>query len=340
MKFRKMLSGLLACALAVTSVFAGNVSTVKAAEPAAVDSAAARTGELQVGKYYIVNTAQGGFLNGGNAWGTQASALPYGELMEVANEGGKTYIKYGSNGYLFANNEGFPYVDGGADKKVPFIIEPCGDGSYTIAKEDKSAYLTASADSTVVTLAAQGEYSKWRFLTRDEFIAEAVSSDNGADVTSLIADANFTRNNPYYSQWNATKIEGADNFGKTGKNENQCHEGYHNKFSLAQTIENIPNGIYELNVQGAHQQASGAPVYYINGTEHQLKLMTDEDNPPGDANAFSDAFSQGRYFNTPIRAVVNNHKLTVGIKMNQLDDWVIWDGFTLKYKQPLSNEIC
>lgn len=337
MKFRKMLSGLLACALAVTSVFAGNVSTVKAAEPAAVDSAAARTGELQVGKYYIVNTAQGGFLNGGNAWGTQASALPYGELMEVANEGGKTYIKYGSK-YLFLTDEGYPYMDGASNKKLPLSIEPCQDGSYTIAKEDKSVYLTASAENTVVTFAAQGESSKWRFLTRDEFIAEAtaVSSDDGADVTSLITDSNFTREHPNYSQWNATKIEGADNFGKVGKNENKCHEGYNNKFSLAQTIENIPNGIYELNVQGAHQQASGSPVYYINGTEHQLKLMSDEDNPPGNADGFSDAFSEGRYFNTPIRAVVTNNKLTIGIKMDQLGDWVIWDGFTLKYK-PASN---
>lgn len=333
MKFKNMLSGLLACALAVTSAFAGNVSTVKAVEPAA-DGAAVRAGELQAGKYYIVNAAQGGFLNGGNSWGTQASALPYGELMEVVYDGGKTYLKYGT---YFFKSDGF--LDGDNNKKAAFSIDACEDGSYTIALEDKSAYFTASADNTVVTLAAlddpadPSEYAKWKFLTREAYIAEitAVSSDNGVDVTSLVGDANFTRNNPNYSLWNATKTEGANNFGKVGKNENNCHEGYHNKFTLAQTIEGIPNGIYELNVQGAHQNANDSPVYYINGTEHPLKLMTDEANPPGDANAFSDAFSQGRYFNTPIRAVVTNNKLTIGLKMDQLDDWVIWDGFTLKY---------
>lgn len=202
MKFKKMLSGLLACALAVTSAFAGNVSTVKAVEPAA-DGAAVRAGELQAGKYYIVNAAQGGFLNGGNSWGTQASALPYGELMEVVYDGGKTYLKYGT--YYLKDG----YLDGSSNERIALSIEPCEDGSYTIAKEDRSAYLTASADNTVVAFAALDDpdepsgYAKWRFLTREEFITEvtAVSSDDGVDVTSLIGDAAFTRNNSSISQW-------------------------------------------------------------------------------------------------------------------------------------------
>lgn len=335
MKFKKMLSGLLACALAVTSAFAGNVSTVKAVEPAA-DGAAVRAGELQAGKYYIVNAAQGGFLNGGNSWGTQASALPYGELMEVVYDGGKTYLKYGT--YYLKDG----YLDGSSNERIALSIEPCEDGSYTIAKEDRSAYLTASADNTVVAFAALDDpdepsgYAKWRFLTREEFITEvtAVSSDDGVDVTSLIGDAAFTRNNSSISQWkNSLDTKTAPTIGPNENHSNYCAEYYQKKFNLSQTIENIPNGIYELNVQGLYR-GTNPGIYYINGTEHQLKNLDDENSKPSTAKTAATSFLNGGYMNTPIRTVVTNGTLTVGIKAAKADtavDWVTWDNFTLMY---------
>ena len=53
MIFKKFVSGLLACAMVVTSLFTGNVATVKAETKAAESTA------LQAGDYYIMNTSTG-----------------------------------------------------------------------------------------------------------------------------------------------------------------------------------------------------------------------------------------------------------------------------------------
>ena len=267
----RFLAAFLSAAMAFTSVNFGPMGSVTVfAEEVAV---------LAAGDYYIQNTATGRFLNGGNSWGTQASALSYGQLLTLSTEGANFLIK---SGQYFLKNDG--YMDGAAADKAVLTIAECEDGSFTIAKND-GQYLTASNDNTVA--AFQGEktdMSEWRFLTREEFIAEAVehaTEENPADVTSLVMDSDFSRNNPYFSSWKSTVGEHASDGnnnspGKGGQQANQCVEAYHKVFDFVQTIENIPNGVYEMKVQGfcrADDGSSNPAVYYINETEKALRAL-------------------------------------------------------------------
>ena len=119
---KQIMAAFLAVAMALTSVnfVPSGAATAYAAENAT----------LAAGDYYILNTATGRFLNGGNSWGTQASALEYGQLMtlSVVDAANAIYnidsnISNGCNNHIVVS-EGI--IDCGAD---PLTITRCGNGS-------------------------------------------------------------------------------------------------------------------------------------------------------------------------------------------------------------------
>ena len=335
---KQIMAAFLAVAMAITSVnfVPSGAATAYAAENAT----------LAAGDYYIMNTATGRFLNGGNSWGSQASAFNYGQLVTlIALEDGTynidTHIVNKDNASKhFLNDEG--YMDGFA---TSLTIVGCGNSSYTIAVD--SGYLTASNEDTVVTYQSEkSELSEWRFLTREQFIEEAVAKaadDNPADVTSLILDSGFGRYNSYINKWSGGPVKGGDN-------NNFCAERYHVAFDSQQILENVPNGVYEMTVQGFYRADSDSvspTLYYINEVEKQLKTVESEGKTQAEGgwstkrgevyvpNSMADSskcFTAGAYTNESITVTVTDHTLKVGVKTTDTNSWVIWDNFTLKLK--------
>ncbi len=311
---------------------------------------------LADGDYYIVNASTGKYLNAGNSYQTQASIKSYGQLMTLAgNEIDNTsytidthYLKDNKH-YLGANG----YLDA---QETPIKIEKCASGNFSIANADDK-FLTAPTDgeSTVVTFAAEkSAASEWLILTRDQLIKKLtkdIAEGNPADVTSLILNPNFDRYNQYSDQWSGgIKIEGAAG--------NYCAEVYGKVFDSMQTLENVPNGVYELSLQGFYrkEQDSAAPaIYYINGTEAELKTIEADGRSekvegswstqrgdvfvPNSMTDSSNCFSEGAYTNDFITVTVTDHTLKIGVKTTDANSWVIWNNFILRLKEVTEEEV-
>ncbi len=358
---KRFLATFLAVAMAITSV---NLVPAGAATAYAADSAT-----LAAGDCYIMNTSTGRFLNGGNSWGTQASALEYGQLMtlSVVDAANGIYnidshISNGGNNH-YVGAEGF--IDGGA---TPLTIASCGNGSYTIANAS-GAYLTAPSgtDNTVVTYEAEKtEYSEWQILSREEYIAQAVAKvraepNTPADVTSLVLDSHTGRNNQYLSKWGSgftTKVE-SDFTGDNAKYA--CVEKYKGVFDFTQTIANVPNGDYEVRVQGFHrveESGAAAPVYYINEAQKPLMTIYEdaretqgngwevEKDPtnhkgkyvPDKMSQSGQCFYVGGYSNEFVSVRVTDHTVKIGLKATDAKSWVIWDSFDLRLKYAFTDQ--
>lgn len=356
MKFRKMVSGLLACALVVTSVFTGNMSTVKAEGTTITGDAAEGSTALKAGDYYIMNTKTGKFLNAGNGYGTQASAMTYGQLVTVSTvndvtpqDGGvykiNTHIKEGDCTYLGTNG----YMNAAA---ADLTITSTESGGYTIEEKSSgnSKYLTASAENTVVTFADKSDLSEWKFLTRDEFMDHAVKTvaeDTPFDMSSLIFDPGFGIHNEYRSHWgkagtNYKVISGSDT---NNKKYNECAEDWHHVFDCTQTLEGVPNGEYTLSVQGffrddTEDSSAAKPVYYINSVEKPLMLRSDDsqDAPPNDLKSSAVCFENGKYVNAPISVEVLDNKIKFGVKAKDANTWVAWDNYSLKLNRVITDD--
>lgn len=352
MKFRKMVSGLLACALVVTSVLTGNVSTVKAEGTTVTKDAAEGNTALKAGEYYVMNTATGRYLNAANNYATQASALTYGQLVTVSIAGNVTAQDGGAynidthitndkdkNKHYLGDDEAY------LDKPVSSLtITSCGNGSYTIVGKDNK-YLTASQEDTVVRYNAEkSDLSEWRFLTREEFMEYAkktVAEDHPVDVSSLIFDPGFGLRNDYRSKWgkagtNYKTVDGVAN----GQGSYSCAEDWHHIFDCAQTIEGVPNGEYEFSVQGFYGDDGAEPVYYINDKESPLMPITadSQDAKPDDLKSSAARFAEGKYANPPITVDVVNNKIKVGVKAKDAKTWVAWDNYNLKLKRLITDD--
>ena len=313
---------------------------------------------LADGDYYIVNAANGGYLNAGNNYQTKASVLTYGQLMTfaVSEDDNISYTidsHYLKGGKHHLGNNGF--MDSTADL---LKIEKCADGKYSIANnEDK--FLTALTEGTAAEFKAEKTAeSEWYILTRQQLIKrlsnQVVSGDDAVDVTSLIFDPDFKLYNQYFNKWNGRVTQG-------GVEANKCVEVYTptaKAFDFVQTITNVPNGVYQLSVQGFYRvDGEGdavAPVYYINEAEGPLMTIETEAKPekvdnawstlrgevyvPNSMNDSSNCFTAGAYTNEPITVTVTDHTLKIGVKATDDKSWVIWDNFNLKLVSVVTDE--
>ncbi len=347
---KRLLTTFLAVAMTFTSINVGPFGAVTAyAEGAA---------KLAAGDYYILNTATGRLLNGGNSWGTQASAFNYGQLMTLivvdADNGIYNIDSHISNGgdKHFVNGSGFTDQD-----VAPLTITESTNGSYTIANAD-GAYLTASNDNTVVTYEpAKSDLSDWRILTREQFLeyaSENATEEDPVDVTSLIFDSHFSRNNQYFNRWSIPDIPVKEESSSAGSNK--CVEQYHTKFDFYQTLENVPNGLYELSVQGFNRADSGSQasaVYYINEAEKDLTAIEADAKSAAEGgwttkrgdvyvpNSMDDGlkcFNAGAYTGDFFTALVTDHTIKVGVKSNDVNNWVMWRSFTLRLKEAMTDD--
>lgn len=326
------------------------------------------------GDYFLRNVSTGTYLNGGNNWGTQESLTVNGQLMtikadteddtlytidsHISNGGAKHFVHSGE-----ADGDG--YLDGVAEN---LVIDKLENGHYTISVGTQK-YLSAPAEGTVcVWSSAKTEASEWEVISRDALIKEAVAlvaSGQSVDLTSLVGDPDFGRNNQYFANWSG----GLRKEGNGDKNHSDDNvEKYKAVFDAQQVITDLPNGKYEVTVQGYYRdesetQDSQAAVLYANGNEKAIKSIWDEAKEaaetgwnslvtrgteannnvitgyvPNSQGEAADAFGLGGYKSEAVEAIVKDGTLTLGVKAVDANNWVCFDKVTLTLTELLSDE--
>ncbi len=292
---------------------------------------------LKSGRYFFKNMATGKFWGQANDWGTHASLVDNPEFMTLEKLEDGTYTLESN-----VSNGGTQYYFNGAwmDNGSPLHLTILNKGDYfTIS--DGNIYLGYNGSNTKMGndgsntgTDPEDENVMWEIVGEDEvaeYLTEATQEDP-INATFFIKDANFGRNNRNQNAWVVSEECTNKNLAG-GANENMCAESFHSVFTISQTIEGVPNGVYGLTAQGFYRQDGkddvNLPVFFLNRDKATFPLKTGSENSMTDA---SNAFSAGKYTSDMLVVKVRDGKLTLGVKLEKNKElWCIWDNFTLLY---------
>lgn len=279
-------------------------------------------------EFFIQNVATGLFLGGAHAWGTQASIIKHGIPFTVAKISDGVYT-LDSHTYNDAAKHFFngTYVDGVATNVT---VENLGGNVFALKVDGK--YVAANAETEIVVNDednANGTAAQWKFVSYDDRLDNMkaeFTAKNSADATWLINCANVSRNLSLSNGQTAWENKGEQG----GDNTNVVTEKYHAAFNTHQTIV-VPNGTYTLTAQGFYRPDEGsAAAAFLYAGDKAVELKVKEGTGvPNNITDVSKSFSGGNYVNTIENIVVTDNKLTIGIKTEDANNWVIWDNFEL-----------
>ena len=286
------------------------------------------------GVYYVQNVASGKFMSAGHNWGTQAIVDEVGLDMTLKANSKDNKVSFdsqvsngGNNHFL---NSGL-YMDG---TSFDWSIEKMGDNVYSIS--DGTKFINVDENDNLVM---SEEPAAWRFVTLEERMAtlEDASEDDGVDATFLVKDYNLGRNNQRVSGWTVSD-DCNKNFmtlgGPADKNiANYSGETWHTTFTISQTLNEMPIGIYGLKAQGFYRQdgevAEAAPVFFINEERKELPVLTGE---TGNMEGAAIVLGNGEYaMEEPILCTVKDGQITLGVNGIASSQWVSFDNFRLIY---------
>ena len=175
-----------------------------------------------------------------------------------------------------------------------------------------------------------------------EYEEKNVNPNTPVNKTSLIVNPNYDNN---------------DNEGWSGTTplfQTYTNAEHYNKiFDTWQVLENIPNGVYKLSVQGFYRPSNSGRWDYENGDTPQNAVFyaangidslispipnihrdtDDSESLPNNMQQAGEAFAAGKYVAT-LHFVVSDHRVRIGIAQNEKagdTDWVIWDNWQLTY---------
>ena len=284
------------------------------------------------GKYYILNKGAEKYLAAGSNWGTHAVVDAAGLDYGIAFADGKyTLDSQVSNGgdSHFLNGE---WNDG---KAMGWNFAEVAEGVYTIS--DGTNFLTAGEDGRV-TLAADGTVStaQWTLVAAADRDAAniatlaAATAENGVDATFFVKGANFNRNDLRNKAWTATKSGGNQTIGgPSADRATYGCESWNNTFDINQTIENLPEGVYEFSIAG--YGSNGTTKIYANDTEAAFVNTETAAN----FGAALDNIAAGQYTgNTTGKVmVIEGTALKIGVKRTEQvgADWTVFDNARLTY---------
>lgn len=285
------------------------------------------------GDYYFKTTYDGKdyYFGPNNNWGTQASLVKHSVPWKLHKQADNVYqleavTSNGGTNYFL--NSG--WCDGSA-QNVYFSEQ--SDGTYVLSINPAANYYrvaSASGSAKTPVLDVEGDLAsalKWTIVP-----ADVASIQQYDDVTFLIKDADFGRNNRYGASW----VVNASNKNLAGgANHNFCAESWRSAFEVSQKLVNLPNGFYTMTVQAAVQDyaelydGANYPVAYIN--EATIPFHDHQEGHRGkQMGDFSNYFADGEYLLT-VPVLVKNGEITVGVKGTRADTWCIWDAFGLKF---------
>ena len=288
--------------------------------------------EVAEGDFYLYNVESGKFLNGANSWGTQASLCDAGQYVTLAAGTGT----YSIDSHILNKTNEHYLTDGAFMDGVicQFTFTNIGSNFYTISFGGGEKFYGNDDSSVLATLTTESAGCYWQLVTREEMLKAAAANGTSAkpfEISSIILDNNFGRNNTLQSNWNGLDWNGLGK--KGGNNDNICVEVFQKTFNSYQTLTGMPNGIYRMTAQGFYRQDGSddehLPVFYANGEEKTFPLLTGAENSMA---AASTSFSEGKYTIEPIEFVVYNGTITLGAKLDvNTSLWSIWDNFRLYY---------
>ena len=298
-------------------------------------------------KYIICNVASGKYWSAGDGWGTQASLVKYPEYVKLVPQNDGTYfmesqVNNGGKSYYFNGD----YMDNANPvklivKQLPNAIGTKNDGTslygYIIANVNNQ-YFGWDGTSTILgkNIDANSDNAIWTIvpLTEAKAAISSATADEPMDATHFIEDHNFGRNNRYSDRWEGTALE------KGGDNTNLNVQAYMKVFDTYQTIADVPNGVYKIDVQAAvtfhdnrtikEYDGNGYPVVYGNDVESNFNEMISEDQLKNQTK-MSEQFSVGLYQVDPVYVKVTDGTLKIGAKSSREDIWAVWDNFVLTY---------
>lgn len=285
------------------------------------------------GEYYFKTTYAGQdyYFGPTNNWGSRAGLVEHSVPWVLHYKSENVYslesiVNNGGTSYWFTGT----YCDGG-ETNVYFTVQ--SDGSYLLSTAPDGSYLrvveaVGSANRPAVDNGGDAAAAlKWTVVACD-----AASIQQYDDISFLIKDANFDRNNRYQSAW----IVAASNKNLSGGQDmNRNAESWRSAFEIKQSIAGLPDGYYTMTVQAAVQDYAGL----FDGANYPVAYLNDAEVPFNDHNAehrgksmgdFSGYFSSGAYVLT-VPAKVTGGTITLGVKGTRTDTWCIFDNFGLKY---------
>jgi len=346
------------------------------------------------GNFYLYNVGQKQFLCGGSDWGAHAAlGWPGIEVTLVAGEGGYAINTHLNNGgdLQWLGNSG--YCDSGESGAIWVFQDKSADGvkKYNLMRPEDPTnrcmgfnpnfqWTRMDYDNLGTSMTDFDDpNNQWILVTkaeRDAMLGEA-SPTNPVDASYMIKMPNFSQREYVFSgsdNWAKPSEGGAwntTNWSIFGRGGNQCDfvcESWNSEANnLNQTIENLPSGLYEVQVQGyfrdgdREQQVAlaDAPTqlatFFANTSEALLpNILTEKDKAPGlgwvsEIGEFPDGVTQaadffelGLYKTTITNVVVGSDgKLELGVKKESKNydrDWVVVDNFRLRYLGPIEIE--
>ena len=320
------------------------------------------SGSGVTGKYYLYNPSAGLFLTAANNWGTQASLAETGVDLNIIASGAysllDTNITNGGESHYMGSNL---YMDGGSTNWTITESGTHTDGKTTYTfTTDGTNYLAAPASGSVATTvtSATDAHAQWVLYSCADLVNQMLGAteSNPVNATFLLPGYGFSRNDNRNLNWSDSPKIGGDNANMNG-------EKYNTIFDVYQEIVGVPNGVYELTMQGFYRNGgyADAATARTNGTEalNAILYMNDTEvalpsifegagksgttgvntahgyipNGQGDASAYFNANNYGNYQVGPISVTVTDGTLRIGVKKSTevTNDWTVFDNFKLLY---------
>lgn len=343
--------------------------------------------EVQAGDFFIYNVETGLWLQNNEKnkddWNTRGATGTYGfDFAISAVDDGNGYSgwkldpKFGHNHSMNASNF---YLDTGDGVSIWTLEPKTVDGvsnAYTIRAGENVLGLDDSDNMAFNT----NQKNTWQLVTRAERIAylEAnATEDNPLDATFLIQDPGFANENERRNSWTTFTRDGGNQDETRWFRNRRSYAFWNSKnVEVSQTISNVPNGVYKLQVKGyyrdgnkddvANRRAAGTErllaKYFINNDEEPMMSILDGANPtwvesifyypaadaeapyghyPDNADAFNRAFQDypNNYMNAGVTSTVTGKSIYMGLKKTEANanDWVAFDEFRLTYMGPVND---
>ena len=322
------------------------------------------------GEYYLYNVEEKQFLSRGEYWGTCATVDRYGiPFAWSAQEGSIKFLD--SEAHLFETDDSNIYTD---NNSTGFAFEEV-EGGYLLKSQKSDRYLTivdAAFTHQIVNVTDDASAAVvWQLKSKaehDAIVAAYVEENytsvigaagitatagafvdylatlNAVDMTSAIGTARFEGS---VGSWTYNEVRGQENQPAYGTDFCELWQATGNH---AQTITNLPEGIYKVTMQGFERAGGWATCntlaekgYEIttatlsaNGEETNLKSWysgkTGENNPNNTGEAVA-KFGEGKYMNEVYTYVGADGTLTLMVnKPSHVgDNWMLFNNFTLTH---------
>lgn len=238
-------------------------------------------GNVEEKTYYMRNVATGDFLRAGGRFEAQAIRDDWGLAMNFIIKSGGTICSIdsrisngGDNQYLGIANDFLGFLD---SPETEFILENLGGEDpnrpkYAIRTTDGKYLATSDGDNYVNFdrgIQSSDTHAQWELLTKQDLIDElsGASDSNPKDATFLIEGSNLGRHDLRNNDTNWKGIDFSSNeyggvesldWGSSDNIANSVIEKFNKTFDTYQIISGLPEGVYELTVQGYYRSGNTA----------------------------------------------------------------------------------